>query len=182
MDDLEKLLAKADAPAPPAQADLAGVVRGIVVARRRRRRFAVAITALLLAAGVGVAVVMPHPHGATDSTAMRDVDVKACREEIVELEAQARLHSRVAQAIERARELEHRPENMGPEQAEFDVLMQVDQRRQVAAQLMLRHAEQIRSEHDDRDAITASYKKVVGLFPDTLASRVAEDYLRDAGL
>ena len=182
MDDLEKLLAKADTPAPPVRSDLAGIVRHVVSRRRRHRRIVVASLGLLLASGISLALLMPHRRATSGPVTVQTVDVEAIRREIAELKLQVRFHEQIAQAIENSRSSDDKNEDSRLKFSEPDVLMQLDQRRQVAAQLMLAHAEQLASDPQKHEEATANYKKVVALFPDTLASRAASDRLRAAGI
>jgi hypothetical protein len=181
MDDLEQLLAKADAPTPPVRSDLANAVRQVVSRRRRKRRAIASAAVVLLVGAVGVATLKPREHLKPESIAVHRIDVDAVRKEIADLDAEAKLHMRIALAIEQEMSRDDQLEAAQHTLSQPDVLLQVDERRQVAAQLMLSHAEQLAADPSKHDEATANYRKLVALFPDTLASRAASNRLRAVG-
>ena len=181
MDDLQQLLTKVDAPAPPIRAGLADAVRKVALKRRRRRRNAGALAAAILVVGI-VLVMLPRPRSAMGPLTAKPIDVAAVRREIATLQAEAKFHARIALAIESASAQDEQDAGFPLDVSEPDVLMRLEQRRQVAAQLMLAHAEHLASDPKRHEEATASYRKVVTFFPETIASRAATHRLSTDGV
>jgi hypothetical protein len=179
-DDLEQLLAKSDIPAPPVRQDLAYRVRQVVKRRRHRRR-AIAVMMVLLAGGVATTLLTPRKQSTAPPIATVQIDVEAYRKEIAVLDAEAKLHMRIAEQIQNVAERHERLQVALQILSQPDAITQLDEQRQAAAQLILMHAQQLLADPRRREEAVASYRNLLRLFPDTLAGREALNRLNAAG-
>jgi len=178
-DDLEELLAKADAdaPAPLVRKDLASAVRQAVKRRKRNRRLTVGAIVLIVVGGIDLAIMMPRKPPTTHTVTVARIDVETYGKDLASLDAEANFHARIAAKIEQAVEREKQLQSAKEVLFRSEIANDLDDRREATARLMLKHAEQLDLDPLQREAARENYRKVLAMFPNTVAGGEASDRL-----
>lgn len=193
-DRLEQLLEDADRSASPpkSNADLAQHVfrtaRRRAVARQSIRLCGAAILAALVA---WIVWSKPRPKIAIDlgkpvsaHPTLVSSEIKQVKVELAELDSQASLHERTANAFLAFRRADRRKIHADSERALLmtqNLQARLDEQRELAAYTIIERGDRLLRQSNDESAAAAAYRRAIELFPDSAQASIARQRLEHMG-